>query len=216
MADPKKFVPTAKHKVSLADASDPYPTITLYGKLIDKVSLTPSPDGITHPFDLKEDLLAASVCGYSHAGTSYPVKPPAQVMLPHPDGEATGCGWDKQQGFVEWRNIPKNWQTLHIQTQAKPLFSALRLSTAPGAAPNNSRDIILGWANLPSGPIGTRILGDLWLGSKDPSAGVWAVGAQTLARDLRPYALPGQDITTAFISAYQKKTVNDLVGDLGW
>lgn len=88
---------------------------------------------------------------------------------------------------------------------------------APTAGrPDNSVDIIQKWANLSNGPAGDEILGELWLQSKDPSAGVWAVGAQTLAADLRPYALPGQDITTTYISAFQKKTVDDLTDDLGW
>ena len=84
------------------------------------------------------------------------------------------------------------------------------------AAPGNSTDIVQKWANLKTRPTGAEILGDLWLQSNDPSAGVWSVGAQTLAADLRPYALPGQNITTAYISAFRKKTVNDLTADLGW
>jgi hypothetical protein len=92
-----------------------------------------------------------------------------------------------------------------------------QLGVAPPAGPpHNSVDIIQRWANLGSGPTGDEILGELWLQSKDPSAGVWAVGAQTLAADLRPYALPGQNITTTYISAFQKKTVNELTEDLGW
>lgn len=84
------------------------------------------------------------------------------------------------------------------------------------APPNNSRDIIQRWANMKNGPTGAEVLGDLWLQSKDPSAGVWAVGAQTLAAHLRPYALPGQNITTTYISGFEKKSVNDLTADLGW
>jgi hypothetical protein len=86
----------------------------------------------------------------------------------------------------------------------------------PAAPPDNSTDIIQRWANLKASPTGAEVLGDLWLQSKDPSAGVWTVGAQTLAAALRPFALPGQDITTAYISGFQKKTVNDLCADLGW
>jgi hypothetical protein len=90
-------------------------------------------------------------------------------------------------------------------------------AAAPHAGrPDNSVDIIQRWANLSSGPTGNEILGELWLQSKDPSAGVWAVGAQTLAAALRPYALPGQNITTNYISSFQKKTVDDLTEDLGW
>lgn len=80
----------------------------------------------------------------------------------------------------------------------------------------NSTDIIQKWAHMNDGPTGAECLGDLWLQSKDPSAGTWSVGAQTLAADLRPYALPGQNITTTYISGFQKKTVNDLTADLGW
>jgi hypothetical protein len=95
--------------------------------------------------------------------------------------------------------------------QAEPPAAA-----SPTVPPHNSVDIIKKWANLKTGPGGDAILGELWLQSKDPSAGVWAVGAQTLAANLRTYALPGQNITTTYISAFQKKTVDDLTEDLGW
>lgn len=124
MATDEKFIPTLQHRQSLAGAPDPFPTLTLYGKMIDKVSLTPSPDGITHPSGVKDDLHAGLIVGYSYAGNCFKLDPPVQVLLPHPDGPADGCEWDSNE-FVVWKNIPKDWETLHIQTQAKPLMSAL-------------------------------------------------------------------------------------------
>jgi len=216
MADSKKFVPTAKHKVSLAGASNPFPTITLYGKLIDKVSLTPSADGITHPFDLKEDLHAAAVFGYSHAGTCYPVKPPAQVMLPHPDGEASGCGWDPAQGFVEWRNLPKDWETLHIKTQVKPLMRAVAAFAPADSGSASSPEIVQQWANLSSLPDINADLKSLWAQSGDPLASNWDAGARKLAGMLSPFARPGQTIDQAFIEGLSPNTVGQLATQLGF
>lgn len=149
MGDLNKFVLTAKHKVSLADASDPFPTITVYGKVIEKVSLTPSTGGITHPRGGTDDLHAGLVYGYSFAGSCTKLATPQQVLLPHPDGEADSCGWEPNE-FVVWKNIPKDWETLHIQTQAKPLAEAVALTVPPPAQTPlyDSIDVVSEWCGI--------------------------------------------------------------------
>jgi hypothetical protein len=216
MADTKKFVVTDKHKVSLAEAPDPFPTVTVYGKVIDKVSVSPSEDGISHPFNAKEDLHAAAVCGYSHAGVCTRVNPPVQVMLPHPDGEASGCGFDPAQGFVEWRNIPKDWETIHITTQVKPLFHALTAFAPRAAGASSSPEIVQQWANLASLPGRNGDLKTLWAQSGDALASNFNAGAQKLAGMLSPLARPGQTIDQAFILGLSPSTVGQLATQLGF
>ena len=220
MSEPGKFAPEKKHKVSLADASDLFPTITLYGKLIEDVKMAASANGIDHPFTPGQGhLYAGSVCGYSYAGVCNPVNPAVQVMLPHPDGEADGCGWDPKLGFVEWRNIPKDWVTLHIQTKTGELLDHL---TAPAPPPPGSRQIIQAWADLPNKsyvPQDNDQLQALWSQGHPGGGDVgWqnakAALAATLSRS--PYASAQQqrDITSDWIVKYP--TVGEVNGYLGW
>lgn len=132
MPDKKSTFLKDSHKISLADAANPFTTVTLYGKLIDVSAVPSSTSGLAHPNGSTNDLHASLVFGYLDAGRCVRLPAPQHVLLPPPDGPADGCGWDPNE-FVVWKNIPKNWQTLHVQTQAKPLMHALAAGiAAPG------------------------------------------------------------------------------------
>jgi hypothetical protein len=138
MATPKKpFKPSSGHQITVGEAHQLLSTISAYGKVITGVTMDPSKAGTVHPQGKDEDLQLALVFGTSSQGKCVTLSPPQKVYMPAPDGPADGCGWDPAQ-YVVWKNLPLDWTTVHVQTQAKPLAMAL----APNAVPPMAKSFL--------------------------------------------------------------------------
>jgi hypothetical protein len=99
--------------------------MSAYGKIITGVALTPAEAGTIHPQGSSEDLQLALIYGIQDQGKCIRLPQPQMVYMPSPDGLADGCGWDPSE-FVVWKNLAKDWNTVHVQTQSKSLFMALK------------------------------------------------------------------------------------------
>jgi hypothetical protein len=130
----RSFVPSAEHQISLGEAHQLASTLTVYGKLIADVTITPSDAGTVHPQAKDESLQLALVFGISDNGQCITLPQPQKVYLPAPDGPADGCGWDPDQ-YLVWKNLPRDWNTIHVQTKATPLAMALKPMMSPALAP---------------------------------------------------------------------------------
>lgn len=116
---------TEDHQLSLGEAHQVGATITAYGKVIKDFTLSPSEASTTHPQGLDADLQLALVYGIQDQGRCIRLSQPKKVYLPAPDGPADGCDWDPTQ-FVAWKKLPRDWATLQVQTQRKPLALAFQ------------------------------------------------------------------------------------------
>jgi len=152
------FVPSSDHQVTVGAAHQLASSITAYGKLISAVTISPSDAGIVHPQGKADDLQLALVFGICDQGQCIKLPQPQKVYLPAPDGPAVGCSWDPSQ-YVVWKNLPRDWNTVHVQTQTKPLAMVLRtaatLATKPiadaGSPPPFLSDVLcINWVGLPS------------------------------------------------------------------
>jgi hypothetical protein len=146
------FQPTDEHKITLGDAHQLLSTISAYGKIIAEATIPPASAGVVHPHGETGDLQLALVYGIAEQGLCITLSKPKKVYLPAPDGPADGCGWDPAK-FVVWKNLPRDWQTVQVQTAKKPL--AMALSTresfaAPGIQPFLSDVLCLDWVGLPA------------------------------------------------------------------
>jgi hypothetical protein len=77
------FVPSAEHQISLGEAHQLASTITVYGKLIADVPITPSEAGTVHPRGEDESLQLALVFGISDNGQC--------ITLPQPQKSLPSC-----------------------------------------------------------------------------------------------------------------------------
>jgi hypothetical protein len=181
---------TDRHYVSLGQISTAQNTLTAYGKLVKDSEVPASTAGISHPHGLDEPLQAGLVFGVAIGGRCITLPSPEQVMLPAPDGPADGCGWDPTK-YVVWKNLPKDWTTTHLQSQPKPLISALTAATgklAPramaAAAPFGIHDrtvaVVQEWAHMPSAPADPELLKVLWA-KVDPAIPFQPDGTTTVA-----------------------------------
>lgn len=123
---PISFVPSERHHITIGRATVPA-TMSVYGKLIKNITMAPSEAGTSHPFGHEEDLQLALVYGYQSENRCISLSPPRQIYLPSPTGPADGCGWDPKE-FVVWKNLPKHWTTLHVQSRSTTLSVALALT----------------------------------------------------------------------------------------
>jgi hypothetical protein len=182
----KSFVASRSHEITVGAAHQFVSTLTAYGKLIAGVTMDPSAAGTVHPQGKDENLQLALVFGISDQGQCIRLPQPQKVYLPHPDGPADGCYWDPAQ-YVVWRNLPRNWNTIHVQSQVKPLAMALTPQTSAVA------------------PLLEDVLNDRWLRTKNhvyisPSDTLGALWAQYGAGD---YAATGvQPLIKAIQGAY--------------
>jgi|SRR5208282_231449 len=197
----KHYVPFDAH---IANQS----TLTAYGKLIEGGESTPSALGVSHPLGLSAALHKSLVFGVQIGGECIKLPNPEEVALPEPDGPADGCGWDPSQ-FVVWKNLPRNWTTIHFQSQPKPLISALSLATgsptqrfmAAGVTATDFgaqvKSIVETWANMTTEPAGSAVLQNLWANSG--VGGTFALAATNLAQNLNSKLgshILGSDIST--------------------
>ena len=146
------FVPTSDHQITLGDAHQLVSTISAYGKIVRGISMNPASAGTAHPQGGTGDLHLALVYGISDGNRCITLHPPEKVYLPAPDGPADGCGWDPSK-FVVWRNLPRDWDTIHVQTATKPLAMALgarSLLAAANPQPFLSDVLCVNWVGLPS------------------------------------------------------------------
>jgi hypothetical protein len=146
------FQPTSDHQITLRDAQQLVSTISAYGKIVAGISMDPASAGTVHPLGGTGDLHLALVYGISDGGQCITLRVPEKVYLPAPDGPADGCGWDPTK-FVVWKNLPRDWGTVHVQTVSKPLAMALGardLATTPTAQPFLSDVLCLNWVGLPA------------------------------------------------------------------
>jgi hypothetical protein len=212
----KAFSPSDEHQLTIAQATKAVlgDTITAYGKLVKGTNFSSSELGTTHPHGKGEALQLGLVYGIQNRNQCITLPQPQKVYLPMPDGPADGCGWDPSQ-YVVWKNLPKNWQTVHLESTAKPLGAAL-LSRALEIEPVSSEDIVEEWANLSSPPRRNDDLKTLWAASGDPLASDFNAGAAKLAELLMPHASPGQTIDQSFILGLSPNTVGQLATQLGF
>lgn len=146
---PKRFVPTEDHQITIGEAHQiiSSSTFTVYGRLIGDLTISPAQAGLPHPQGTEEDLQLALIFGIEEDGNCSAVNPPQTVYMPTPDGPADGCGWDPKQ-YVMWKNLSKNWITIHVQSTPKTIATAL----APMAADQGPRflsDVMcLDWMKL--------------------------------------------------------------------
>jgi hypothetical protein len=130
----ESFVPSAEHQISLGQAHQLESAVTVYGKLITDVTVTPSDAGTVHPQGKNGSLQLALVFGICDNGQCSNLPQPQKVYLPAPDGPADGCGWDPNQ-YVVWKNLPRDWNTIHVETKSKPLSVALKPIMSVALAP---------------------------------------------------------------------------------
>jgi hypothetical protein len=152
---PNRFVPSKDHSITVGEAHQIAASISVYGNLITGISATPAELGTVHPQGKDEPLYLSLVVGTSDQGRCLAVNPPQRVYMPHPDGPADGCNWDPAK-YVVWKNLPRDWTTVHVQSQPKPLATAL----APKAAGLTSA----------STPYLQDVLKNDWLKSSQPAA----------------------------------------------
>ena len=199
---------TKKHYVPFDSHIAAQSTLTAYGKLIESGESTPSALGVSHPLGLSEALHKSLVFGVQIDGQCIKLPNPEEVALPEPDGPADGCGWDPSE-FVVWKNLPRNWTTIHFQSQPKPLITALSLGTggptqrlmAAVAATTDFgaqvKAIVETWAHMTTEPAGSAVLQNLWANSG--VGGTFALAATNLAQTLNSQLgsnILGSDITT--------------------
>jgi hypothetical protein len=205
---------TDEHYVAFDAITTNRSTLTAYGKLIRGGESTPSALGISHPQGIVAPLNRSLVYGVQIAGRCIRLPDPEEVALPTPDGPADGCGWDPSQ-FVVWKNLPRDWVTLHFQSQSQPLMSALsvgganftqRLSIARVGVDEQVIAIIKKWKNLSQDPAVTDTLGKLW----GDISGPFSDGANKLAGMLNQDL--GTQIQGSDFSA--TTTVQDVINDV--
>lgn len=147
---PRRFAPTKGHQITIGEAHQivSSSTFTVYGRLINDVTISPAQTGLVHPQGTEEDLQLALIFGVEENGICSRVNPQQKVYLPAPDGPADGCGWDPKQ-YVMWTKIPKNWITIHVQSQPKTLSMALAPMAAADQGPRFLTDVMcLDWIKL--------------------------------------------------------------------
>jgi hypothetical protein len=156
---------TDNHFIGLTQASSAQTTVSVYGKIVKDSPIEPGTSGISHPAGDQESLQLAHVVGYSEGGRCVTLPSPQLIALPSPDGPADGCGWDPKE-YVVWKNLPRNWTTLHLQATARSLHSALRASfTAAATAPtkpclplDQANQVVLSCSNAdPTLPMSTPL-----------------------------------------------------------
>lgn len=124
MAKKDKQGITQKHYVTLSDVSAGLATLDVYGKIIQNTDVEPGASGILHPTGGSDNLSLATVVGYLDQGTCIRLQEPLVIAMPKPDGPANGCGWDPAE-YVVWKNLPRNWTTLHLNVRTAGLHAAL-------------------------------------------------------------------------------------------
>jgi hypothetical protein len=134
MASKNKKI-TKRHYTSISEVAGRRSLISVYGKLLENAEIKSDASGLTHPSGADENLQLAQVVGYMEQGQCVRLTEPQLIVLPAPDGPADGCGWDPQQ-YVVWKNLPKNWTTLHLKASTKSLQDSLKpFAVAAAAAP---------------------------------------------------------------------------------
>jgi len=175
MANKNKFTPVETHFVSSDSATSIQSTLTVFGKLISDAESKPAAVGLAHPSGDIGTLHRSLVFGIRYGNQCQTLSQPQQVWLPSPDGPADECGWDPAQ-YVVWRNIPPDWQTLHVLTTRKPISAALaagipaapRLQSASilqqstGSVGAQVTALVQQWAQMPQQPNLSDVLANLW------------------------------------------------------
>ena len=134
MAKKKMDGITEKHFTSFSEISGSFSTLDVYGQIIKNADVQPGASGILHPTGVDESLALARVVGYLDQGRCVRLGEPQVLAMPAPDGRADRCGWDPEQ-YVVWKNLPRNWLTLHVQFRTAGIHATLesaRLRAADG------------------------------------------------------------------------------------
>jgi hypothetical protein len=171
----KSFIPSSEHQITVGAAHQLVASISAYGKLVSGVTIDPSDAGTFHPQGKDESLQLALVFGLCDSGQCIKLSQPQKVYLPSPDGPADGCGWEPTQ-YLVWKNLPRDWNTIHVLTQLKPLSMALQPMMSGTSFPYLEDVLNDNWLNtsthVPINPGDT--LGALWAkyGAGDYTTGV--------------------------------------------
>jgi hypothetical protein len=124
MAKKAKVGITDKHLMTLSEVAGGSSTLDVYGKIVQDVGLQPRTSGILHPAGTDDEMTLAQIVGYFDQGGCVRLSAPQVIAMPEPDGPADGCGWDPKK-YVVWKNLPRNWTTLHFQFRTTGLYDAL-------------------------------------------------------------------------------------------
>jgi hypothetical protein len=135
MAKKRQVGINEKHFIAFSNVAGARATISVYGKIVKDAEIQPGASGILHPSGEATNLHLSHVVGYSDQGGCVTLAEPQLIALPAPNGPADGCGWDPAE-YVVWKNLPKNWPTLHLRSTVRSLHSALLSASParPGAA----------------------------------------------------------------------------------
>lgn len=113
---------TDKHIMTLSEVAGASSTLDVYGKIVQDAGLQPGRSGILHPAGTNDEMKLAQVVGYFDQGCVR-LSTPQVIAMPDPDGPADRC-WDPKE-YVVWKNLPRNWTTLHFQFRTMGLHDAL-------------------------------------------------------------------------------------------
>jgi hypothetical protein len=80
----------------------------------------------------------------------------------------------------------------------------------------SSKEVVRNWANLQNLPADAAPLQALWAASGRRQAADWGAGSLYLAADLKPFEIPPQNITQAYVQNLNPNTVGQLGASLGW
>lgn len=142
----KKFTLANGHKASFQAMPLSEAGVDLFGKVIDPAPISGLPEG--HQL--------TQVYGFREYGRCARLPVPQHLSLPKPDGPADGCGWDPSK-FVVWKNLPKSFVTIHVQTKMAPLHEALLAAPATMALESEPTvdDVLHQWLSqsVPGQPI---------------------------------------------------------------
>lgn len=118
----------ATHFTTLSKALSIGSTVDVFGKLVEGANVESHAVGVVHPTEPSGALQLAQVFGFEDLNGCHSLQSPLMCMMPTPNGPADSCGWDTNE-FVVWKNLPKNWQTIHVQTSHSSLHGALMAMT---------------------------------------------------------------------------------------
>jgi hypothetical protein len=124
MAKKEKTGLTQRHLMTLSEVSGKLSMLDVYGKVVKDAAVQPQTSGILHPAGTKEEMKLAQIVGYLDQGRCVRLSEPQVIAMPKPDGPAGSCGWDPAE-YVVWKNLPRNWTTLHFQLRTAGLHEAL-------------------------------------------------------------------------------------------
>ena len=117
------------HFTTLSKALSISSTVDVFGKLVEDATVESEAVGVVHPTEASGALHLAQVFGFKDFNGCHSLQRPLLCMMPTPNGPADSCDWDADE-LVVWKNLSKNWQTIHVQTSHSSLHGTLMALTS--------------------------------------------------------------------------------------